>query len=78
MVSNSLDEVNFPHRLLVTDKRVVNLCKALTNDLLANIKLSKTQLSKIIVRWISWLTYWTVTKNLFSSNKKCTYTIKNV
>ena len=42
------DETNFPHKLLLTNRQVANLCKAFANYLSANIKLSKTQLSKII------------------------------
>ena len=41
-------ETNFPHELLLTNRQVSNLCKAFANHLSANIKLSKTQLSKII------------------------------
>ena len=48
MVGYSNDEVNFPNRLLLTDRQVANLCKAFANNLSANAKLSKNQLSKII------------------------------
>ena len=48
MIDNSNDEVNFPYRLLLTDRQVANLCKGFENNLSANIKLSKTKLSKII------------------------------
>ena len=41
------DETNFPHKLLLTDRLVANLCKALANHLLTDIKLSKAQLSKM-------------------------------
>ena len=39
---------NFPHKLLLTKRQVSNLCKAFANHLSADIKLSKTQLSKKI------------------------------
>ena len=39
---------NFPLKLLLTNTQVSNLCKAFANNSSANIKLSKTQLSKII------------------------------
>ena len=39
---------NFPHKLLLTNRQVSNLLKAFSNHLSANIKLSKTQLSKMI------------------------------
>ena len=42
------NETNFPHKLLLTNTQVSNLCKAYENHLSANIKLSKTQLSKMI------------------------------
>ena len=42
------DETNFPHKLLLTNRQVVNLQKAFASYLSANIKLSKTQISKMI------------------------------
>ena len=42
------NENNFPHKLLLTNRQVSNLRKASANNLSANIKLSKTQLSKMI------------------------------
>ena len=41
------NETNFPHKLL-TNRQVSNLRKAFANHLSTDIKLSKTQLSKII------------------------------
>ena len=48
MIGNSDDETNFPHKLLLTNRQVANLRKAFTNYLSTDIKLSKTQLSKMI------------------------------
>ena len=48
MIGNSGDETNFPHKLLLTNRQVANLCKAFANYLSTDIKLSKTQLSKMI------------------------------
>ena len=48
MISNSDNETNFPHKLLLTNRQVTNLRKALANHLSTDIKLSKTQLSKMI------------------------------
>ena len=48
MVGNSSDETNFPHELLLTNRQVANLRKAFANNSSADIKLSKTQLSKMI------------------------------
>ena len=42
------NETNFPHELLLTNRQVSNLRKAFANHLPADIKLSKTQLSKMI------------------------------
>ena len=42
------NETNFPHKLLLTNRQVSNLRKAFANNLSADIKLSKTQLSKMI------------------------------
>ena len=41
-------ETNFPHKLLFSNRQVSNLCKAFANHSSADIKLSKTQLSKMI------------------------------
>ena len=38
------DETNFPHKLLLTNRQVANLRKALANYLTADIKLSKSRL----------------------------------
>ena len=46
MISDN--ETNFPHKLLLTHRKVANLCKAFANHLSTDIKLSKTQLSKMI------------------------------
>ena len=48
MVGNSDDEANFPHNLLLTNRQLANLWKAFANNLSADIKPSKTQLSKMI------------------------------
>ena len=42
------DETNFPYRLLLTNRQVSDLCKAFTNKSSTDIKVSKTQLSKMI------------------------------
>ena len=42
------NEASFLHKLLLTNRQVSNLRKAFSNHLLADIKLSKTQLSKMI------------------------------
>ena len=48
MVGNSNDNTNFPHELLLTNRQVENIRKAFTIHLSTDIKLSKTQLSKMI------------------------------
>ena len=42
------DETNFPPKLLLANEQVANLRKAFANHSSTNIKLSKTQLSKMI------------------------------
>ena len=44
MIGNN--ETSFPHKLLLTDRQVSSLRKTFTNNSSADIKLSKTQLSK--------------------------------
>ena len=48
MVGNSNDNTNFPHELLLTNRQVENIRKAFANHLSTDIKLSKTQLSKMV------------------------------
>ena len=48
MIGGSNDKSNFPHELLLTNRQVANLHKAFANHLSTDIKLSKTQLSKMI------------------------------
>ena len=47
-VGSSNDNTNFPHELLLTNRQVENIRKAFANHLSTDIKLSKTQLSKMI------------------------------
>ena len=48
MVGNSNDNTNFPHELLLTNRQVANIRGAFANHSSTDIKLSKTQLSKMI------------------------------
>ena len=48
MIDNPDDETNFPQKLLLTNSQVANLRKAFANYLSIDIRLSKTQLSKMI------------------------------
>ena len=47
MICNSNDETNLLHKLLLTDRQVLMLRKAFAKNSSANIKYSKTLLSKI-------------------------------
>ena len=47
MICNSDDEANFPHKLLLTNRRVANLRKDFANHTSTDIKLSKAQLTKM-------------------------------
>ena len=48
MVGNSSDNTNFPHELLLTNRQVANIRKAFAKNTSTDIKLLKTQLSKMI------------------------------
>ena len=42
------DETNFPHRLKLTNRQVANLCKSFAEKSSTDIKLSKSEISKMI------------------------------
>ena len=46
MIGNN--ETNFPHELLLIDRQVANLGKSFTNNSSADVKLSETELSKLM------------------------------
>ena len=48
MIGDADDKINFPHDLLLTNRQVANILKAFANYLSTDIKLSKTQISKMI------------------------------
>ena len=48
MVSNSNNNSNFPQELLLTNRQVANIRKAFAKNTSIDIKLSKTQLSKMM------------------------------
>ena len=48
MIGNSNDETNFLHELLLTGRQVSSIREAFSNNSSANIKFSKTQVSKMI------------------------------
>ena len=50
MIRNPNDESNFQHNLLLNNRQAANICKTFTNNSSFNIKLSKTQRSKITQR----------------------------
>ena len=41
MIGDCNDETNFPHKLLLIDRQVENLCKAFANNSSANTKVPK-------------------------------------
>ena len=47
MIGESNDEYNFPHRLLLTNRQILSIPKAFSNNSSADTKFSKTQLSKM-------------------------------
>ena len=48
MIGDSDDKINFLHELFLTNRQVANLRKAFANNSTTDIKLWKTQLSKMI------------------------------
>ena len=50
MIGNSNDETNFSHKLLI-NTQVLKSCKGFGNGSSANIKFSRTQLSKMVQLW---------------------------
>ena len=48
MIGHSDDETNFPDKLFLTNRQVANLRRAFAKHTSTNIKLSKTQSSKMI------------------------------
>ena len=48
MIGDSDVKINFPHELLLTNRQVSNLRKAFADKSSTDIKLSKTQISKMI------------------------------
>ena len=48
VIGNSDDETSFLHELLLTNRQVANLCKVFANNSSTDIKLSKSQLCKVI------------------------------
>ena len=48
MNGNSTDETNFPHKLFLINRQVANLRRDFAKHTSTGIKLSKTQLSKMI------------------------------
>ena len=53
-ISNPNDKINFPHKLLRTNRQVSSLPKAYGNNSFADIKLSKHKYRKSSIRQISW------------------------
>ena len=48
MIGDSNDKANFAYELLLTNRQISNICKALSSNLSVDIKFSKTLLSKMI------------------------------
>ena len=73
MISDSNDEANFPHKLLLTDRQISSICQAFSNNSSVDTKFSKTQLSKMIQSggFLGKL----LGPSLKTNNEKCNYTI---
>ena len=66
------DETNFPHKLILTHTQVANLRKAFAKKLSTGIKLSKTQISKMIQSggFLGRL-FWSIIKSRITINEEC-------
>ena len=72
MIRNSDNEINFPCKLLLTNRQVENFRKAFANYLSIDIKSSKTQLSKTIQSRVFFCRlFWSIIKNRITINKGC-------
>ena len=47
MINNATDETDFPHKVVLTDRKLSKLCKAFAYNFSANINLSKAQIAKV-------------------------------
>ena len=76
MIGHSDDETNFSHKLLLTSRQIENLCKAFAKNTSTDIKLSRTQLPKMIQSggFLGRL-LGPFIKNRIAINEKCNYTI---
>ena len=77
MIVNSDDEINFPHKLLQTNRQFTTLSKASANHTSTDIKMSKTQLFKMIQLggFLGRCLFMSITKNWITTNEKCNSTI---
>ena len=73
MLGNSDDATNFLHKLLLTNRQVTNLRKAFANYLSTDVKLSKTQLSKMMKS--GGFNGRSITKSRITINENCNQTI---
>ena len=48
LIGSSNDEINFPHKKLLSETQVSKICNGFTNGSSVHLKFSKTQLSKMI------------------------------
>ena len=79
MIGDSDDKINFLHDLLLNNRQVANLRKAFANNLSTDIKLWKTQISKMIqsgeflgrLRGPFLKTGLPLTKNVIKTSAKC-------
>ena len=62
MISDSNGETHFAHKLLLPGRQISSFCKAFLNNSSVNIKISKSELSKVVQSW-----------GLEIDTKNCTY-----
>ena len=73
MISDSNDETNFSNKYFLTNWQVLKLHKAFANNSTSNMKLSNTQLSKMVLSvGIFGRLFERLIKNWVTINKNCT------
>ena len=75
MIGDSNDETNFPHKLLLTNRQVLNIRKAFSNNSSVDIKFSNSIIKSDTIRRISWKITRSINKNRITFNNKFNKTI---
>ena len=75
LIGNSNDATTFLHKLSLTNTQASKFCKALVNNLSANIIVQNSIVLNKTIRRIFRYTFRAITTNWFAFNEKCTKAI---